>query len=222
MRLLLLEDNLRCGELTCEHLRDAGFVVDLARSIAEFKGFSVADYNACIVDLSLPDGDAIDLIREVRQACCHTPILITSGRVQVSERITGLEAGADDYLVKPYNCNELVARIRALLRRPVTVTSRRLEVGALGLDCATGEISSSGQRLELSRGEKRLLTVLIKRRNQVVPKPVLESILYEVEVPSSKNAVEKLVSRLRRRIDATMGVEVRTVRGDGYLLCERS
>ena len=221
MRLLLLEDNQRCGDLIREHLRDAGYLVDLSATISDFRTMVAAQgHDLYILDLGLPDGDAMDLIRDLRLQQNRVPILVTSGRSQVCDRIAGLENGADDYLVKPFHCDELTARVRALLRRPPAIEARRLTVGLLDLDSASGEISLAGERLDLSPSERRLLTVLMKRHNQVVPKPALERLLYEAEATSTPNAIEKLVSRLRKRLGSAMGVEVKTVHGDGYLLVE--
>jgi two-component system, OmpR family, response regulator QseB len=221
MRILLLEDNERLGQLVCEHLSQSRYVVDVSTCIADFRACAeYAHYDLYIFDLGLPDGDALQLIRDLRHGRCRVPILITSGRGQVNDRIAGLDVGADDYLVKPYNCNELIARVRALLRRPHLIERRLVTVGSLGLDNQTGDIHFDGELLDLPASERRLLALLMKRRNQLVPKPVIENLLTKVAAPSTPNAIEKLVSRLRRRINASMGVEVKTIRGDGYRLVE--
>lgn len=221
MNLLVLEDNLRCSELVCEHLRNSGYIVDAALTIADFLEIaSCGEHSLYVIDLGLPDGDGLNLIRELRGSRRQIPILVTSGRAHVNDRIAGLEVGADDYLVKPYNCLELTARIRAVLRRPRIIEPRNLKVGALGLDRTTGEITHDGGILNLTPGERRLLAVLMNRRNQVVAKQVLENAIYEATSQGTSNAIEKLISRLRKRINATMGIEVKTIHGDGYRLVE--
>lgn len=219
MRLLLLEDSIRLSELTRECLQVAGYTVDVAHSIGDFRCLSQGrDHSIYVVDLGLPDGDASDLIRQLRSERRTTPILVTSGRSHVDDRIAVLDAGADDFLVKPFNCNELKARIRAVMRRPKELPSCRITAGNLELDKSTGEIFWAGRRLDLRVGERRLLGLLISRVGHVVPKALIEDLLYGVDVPTTSNAIEQLVSRLRKRVERSMGVALTTVRGDGYVL----
>lgn len=221
MRLLLLEDNARLGQLTCDHLRSSGYIVDLACSIVDFRAISShADHALYIVDLTLPDGDALDVIRELRTNRRCVPVLVTSARSEVSQRIAGLDAGADDYLTKPFNCDELIARVRALLRRPLDLEQRKVMVGQLELDTSSGEIFIDGSSFDLCPSERRLLALLIRRNGHIVTKSLIETMLYEYAGSPSPNAIEKLVSRLRSRIGTNTGIVVKTVYGDGYRLEE--
>jgi DNA-binding response OmpR family regulator len=222
MRVLLLEDSARLSELLGETLRDAGYGVDVVSTAAAFRA-AVADisYDLIIVDLGLPDGDGIELIKELRATGNATPVLVITARVTITERITGLDSGADDYLIKPFNHDELLARIRALLRRPIHLTGPELSIGRLSLREATGEVFCGERSLELRPSERRLLTVLMRQAGSVLLKSGIEETLSEFGRETSANAVEVLVSRLRKALnDANAGVSLVTVRGMGYILKE--
>lgn len=164
MRILLVEDNAKVGPLLREYLNDAGYAVDLAASVAQFEGLAKTfSYGLYVLDLCLPDGDGSQIISLLRAAKQTAPIIVTSARAQVSDRVSGLDCGADDYLVKPFHHSELLARIRALLRRPAPVTPQCLEAGNLVLDCASGEIACRGRRLVMRPTERRLLALLMRR-----------------------------------------------------------
>jgi len=223
MRLLLVEDNERLRLSIGETLHRAGYLLDAVASVAEFQSASVqVPYDLFIVDLALPDGDGLELIRDLRAGGCAIPILVITARTTISERVSGLESGADDYLVKPFHQAELQARVRALLRRPPEIRSAIVRAGALELDEATGEIRSLRQAVQLRPRERRLLAVLMRRAGRTVPKSVIEMALSEFDRELSASAIEVLVSRLRRALgDAETGVVIKTVRGIGYALKER-
>lgn len=223
MRIVVLEDDRRFGTLLTDYLRVAGYTAELATSIAAFKCcIEPQMHDLLIIDLGLPDGDGVDLVRELRAQRCHAPILVVTARTSISDRISGLDCGADDYLPKPFNVNELLARVRALLRRPAQVHSSKVNVGRLQLDPTSGEILFDNARVELSPTERRLLALLMRRVGTVVPKAVIDIQVNGVQCSHTPNAVEQLVSRLRKSLERTRsGVDVRTVRGLGYVLEER-
>jgi two-component system OmpR family response regulator len=220
MRILLVEDNVRVGPLLRQYLRDAEFTVDLATSVADFQEMAGSfSYGLYVLDLGLPDGDGIEILRQLRAAKQTALIIITSARGQISDRISGLDCGADDYLVKPFHHSEFLARIRALLRRPAGVAPQYVEVGNLVLDCAIGEISCEGQRVNLRPSERRLLALLMRWSGHLVSREMIENALLSIDHEVTPNAIDKLISRLRASLsNAPVGIEIRTINGLGYML----
>ena len=220
MRLLLVEDNSRLSNLIATGLVKEGFAIDVAHSIRKAtEAINSIRFAAIILDLGLPDGDGLSVVRHMRHRGDPTPILIITARLSVQDRVKGLGQGADDYLGKPFAFDELVARIRALLRRPPTYLSRELVFGRLSFDTEGHEISIGGAPQQIAPREAAILEALMRRHNHVVPKKLLEGQLYGLEGDGSPNAVEVYVHRLRKRLaDADAGVEIHTVRGVGYLL----
>jgi DNA-binding response OmpR family regulator len=167
----------------------------------------------------LPDGDGLDAIETLRQRGNTAPILIITARGSVDDRITGLDRGADDYLIKPFNHGELLARVRVLLRRPADISGPKLSVGNVILDEAAGEVRCSGKKLSLRLSERRLLALLMRRVGTVLTKEALETAQSESGREVSPNAIEALVSRTRKAlVDAGTDVTIETVRGVGYKL----
>lgn len=222
MRLLLVEDSVRLRESIGETLRRGGYLLDGVGSIAEFRAASrQIAYGLFIVDLALPDGDGLELIRQLRSTNCPTPILVITARTAIEERVTGLDAGADDYLVKPFHQAEFLARIRALMRRPREIRSATMRAGGVTLDEATGDVRANGEILELRPRERRLLAVLLRRAGTTVPKSVIEAALSEFDRELSVNAIEVLVCRLRKALgEKQTSIVIETVRGIGYALKE--
>jgi DNA-binding response OmpR family regulator len=222
MRLLLVEDSHRLRELLTEAVHEAGWRID-ALATAEEARAVVADapYDLLLVDLGLPDADGLDLIRQFRRSGVKTPILILTARSTIEERILGLDAGADDYLVKPFNTRELLARCRALLRRAPHTKTPVLSVARLSLDVASGLATSANVDLGLAPRERTLLEIFMREAGRVVPKRKLEHALSEFGDEISGNAVELAVSRLRKKLEPhDNGVALETIRGVGYLLRE--
>jgi DNA-binding response OmpR family regulator len=222
MRLLVVEDEPELGELLRRALERAGFAVDRAGSLAEAEEhLAVAGYEALILDLALGDGDGLSLLRRLRRERAMLPVLILTARDGPDDRVTGLDAGADDYLVKPFHMPELISRMRALLRRPNAALGVRLELGNLVLDSASRETLVDGASVGLSVRETALLELLLRRHGRVVSREAIEQNLYSFESLLGSNAVEVLVHRLRRKLqDAAAGLQIHTVRGVGYLLAE--
>jgi two-component system OmpR family response regulator len=220
MRLLLVEDSTRLQELLGETLRTAGYSLDVVGSVAGLReSVAAIAYDLLIVDLGLPDGDGLDAIQELRRSGLNTSILIVTARGRVDDRISGLDSGADDYLTKPFNHGELLARVRALLRRPVDVSNPVLQVANVVLDEAAGEARCDGRRLDLRLSERRLLSIFMRRPHVVVTKAALETSLSEFGRELSPNAIEALVSRTRKvLVEASAEVGIETVRGVGYVL----
>jgi DNA-binding response OmpR family regulator len=178
-------------------------------------------YDLFIIDLGLPDGDGLALIRELRAGGCEAPILVITAQAAIDARVSGLEGGADDYLVKPFHQAELLARIRALLRRPQSLRTPMIEVGSLKVDSETGEARVKEHVLDLRLRERRLLILLARRAGSVVAKSVIEAALTDFEHTLSGNAIEVIVYRLRKALDdKASGVTIVTVRGVGYVLRE--
>ena len=220
MRLLLIEDHARLGELVLTGLVAEGFVVDWARSMAEaFEARDASAYDLILLDLGLPDGDGLDLVRRLRRARDATPILILTARGGLGDRIVGLDLGADDYLVKPFEMAELMARCRALLRRPGACLGVILEWGNVALDTAGRSLTVGGLSVATPPRELALLESLMRRAGQVVSRSGLEQQLYSLDAEVTPNALEVSVSRLRRRLaGARADVVLKTAHGVGYAL----
>ena len=164
----------------------------------------------------LPDGSGLELLKQLRSEHPELPVLMLSARGEPLDRILGLELGADDYLAKPCDPRELTARLRAVLRRPAGRTTSLMEFGDTVVDLAGHSVSVSGQAVELSRREFRLLEILLARVGAVVPKERLMSQLFSFDEAVSVNALELYVSRLRRKLEGA-ALEIATVRGVGYV-----
>ncbi len=220
MRLLLIEDNERLGQLIRDGLTKDGLAVDWQQTLEDGEAtLEAAAFDLVLLDLGLPDGDGLDLIRRLRRASDTIPILVLTARGGLSDRVTGLDAGADDYLVKPFDIAELSARCRALLRRPVQGLTPLLSVGKLTFDTSSRQAAHDGALIELSRREAGLLEVLMRRAGAVLTKQALEEAVYDFNEPVTPNAVEVAISRLRRRLeDAGAKDFLHNVRGIGYML----
>jgi DNA-binding response OmpR family regulator len=220
MRLLLVEDNARLRNVVGESLRTHGYLVDEVATGASFRSAAkVASYDLFLVDLGLPDEDGLEIIRELRIENCDVPVLVITARANIDARVDGLEGGADDYLVKPFHQAELLARIRAVLRRPRSIRASVLRAGGLWLNVENGEARVNDQLLDLRPRERRLLLLLMRRAGSTVARSAIESAVSDFERPLSPNAIEVLVFRLRKALDESQsGVTIETVRGVGYLL----
>ena len=220
MRLLLVEDDADLATAVAGNLRRSGFSVDVAGSTEEAEdALGVQKYAVVLLDLGLPDGDGLELLERMRRRTVSVPVLILTARDRVADRVAGLEAGADDYLVKPFAHEELVARIRALLRRPRDDLGREVRLGDLRYLPGTGEFFVGDEPLILPRREKMLLEVLLRRAGRVVVRAALEEALWDFAEEIESNTLESHVSRLRRRLDrAGARVRIHTVRGVGYML----
>lgn len=219
MRIILVEDHVELAEAIAGGLRRAGFAVDAAGSVAAARAAAAAaSYELALVDHGLPDGTGLELLREWRQRG-GPPVVMLTARGALGDRVEGLDEGADDYLVKPVEMPELIARCRAVLRRPGSRLGRVLEAGDVTLDVVLREASCRGAALQLGRRETSVLEALLRRRDRVVPRGVLLEQLYDRDAEVGLNAVDAAVSRLRRVLEtAQAGVHLRTIRGVGWML----
>lgn len=223
MRLLLVEDNERLLGLTRQALEAAGFDVDTAATAADALALTAElSYAAIILDLGLPDADGLFVVKRLRAGGQRLPILILTARGGVLDRVDGLDAGGDDYLVKPFAMEELLARIRVLLRRPGGMVGDRLSVGPLSFDVRTREVEVEGRARPVSPREAAVLEILMRRAGRVVPKRLVEDQLFGLSGEGGANAVEVYVHRLRRFLaEAAPELGIDTVRGVGYMLSEQ-
>lgn len=220
MRLLIVEDNPDLAELIGTHLREAGFGNDIVATAEEARILVEAgNHSALLLDLGLPDQDGIELLRSLRAAGYFLPVLVLTARSAIADRVAGLNAGADDYLPKPFAAEELIARVAALLRRAMGENGGEIACGRLRYDIATQTVRVDDASIVLSPREVQLLDLLMRQRDKVVRKTQIESVFFGLGEEFSSNAAEVSVHRLRRRLQSLgAGVEIVTVRGLGYLL----
>lgn len=219
MRVLLVEDEPEMAAVLAAALTMRDFVVDRAATLAEAEAARSAEYRVIIVDRRLPDGDGLSFVRALRRAGMGVPVIVLTARGDVVDRVTGLEAGADDYLAKPFAFEELLARLRAVLRRPPEARPNFARLGRLEFDLGHREALVEGRPLALRRRELAILEALIQRRERAVLRETLESAVYGLDDEIQSNSLDAHVSRLRRRLaEADAGVEIRSIRGVGYLL----
>jgi two-component system, OmpR family, response regulator QseB len=221
MKVLLVEDHAAMREMISDHLVERGFTVDaVGRAEDAYAALAVASYDALVLDLGLPDSDGMQLLKEARaRTARHLPTLIVTARDALDDRTRGLNAGADDYLTKPFELAELEARLRAVLRRPGIREDIVLTYGALALDTVSREASVGSIVLDLSRREAALLEELLRAAGRIVVKDTLEDRLYALDRSVTDNALEAIVSRVRKKLTAAhAGVRIDTKRGVGYRL----
>lgn len=222
MRVLILEDNSRLRALTAGALRAAGFATDAFETLADARAAAeTTAYDCIVLDLGLPDGDGMDLLEALRRRGSSTPVLLLTARDDKASVVQGLNRGADDYLRKPFDVDELIARIRALLRRPGTAFQTVLAEGNIALDPSERRAVVDGTAIDFSRREVGALEMLMRSSGRVVQKSALEDALYGYDEEVSVNAIEVLVHRLRKKLSsAGANREIVTLRGIGYLLAE--
>jgi two-component system response regulator QseB len=215
MRILVIEDNERLARLVVDGLQRRGFSCDTALSLSGADdAMTSATYDAIILDLGLPDGDGIDWLMAARRYREIPPAIVQTARGALEDRVQGLDAGADDYVVKPVDVEELAARLRALLRRPGIRAQTIVQVGTLRFDAARRIAHVGDHEMELSRREADLLELLMRRAGTVVRREVIENALYNFNEPVTPNAVEAAISRLRRKLeDAQVRGALQTIRG---------
>lgn len=220
MRILLVEDEAEFAKALRGALERDRFVVDWVDSLALASEASRSGvHELVLLDRTLPDGDGLSLIPQLRNDAPGVPIIVLSARGELIDRVAGLDDGADDYLVKPFDLEEMLARIRAVQRRPSEVASDEVVVGDLLFDRAIGEARVHGARLDLQRREVAVLNALLRRRERTVLRETLEEAVYGFDDAIQSNTLDSHISRLRRKLgNAGAGVEIHTVRGVGYLL----
>ncbi|TCM20851.1 two-component system response regulator QseB [Novosphingobium sp. PhB165] len=220
MRLLIVEDNPELAELIGLHLAEAGFPNDIVSTADEARAFVETGHHAAmLLDLGLPDEDGIVLLRQLRAAGHFLPVLVLTARSAIADRVAGLNAGADDYLPKPFAAEELIARVAALLRRATGDQGGAIACGQLRYDVASQTLRVDDTTIVLAPREVQLLDLLMRHRDKVVRKSQIESAFFGLGEEFSSNAAEVSVHRLRKRLmSLDVGAEIVTVRGLGYLL----
>ena len=216
MRLLVVEDDPELGSQLVERLTDEGYAVDLATD-GEEAGFlgETEPFDAVVLDLGLPKVDGLTVLRGWRRAGVAMPVIILTARGSWSEKVQGIDAGADDYLAKPFRVEELLARIRALIRRAKGHASAEITCGDVILDTRTSRVTVDGRLIDLTAHEYRVLAYLMHRKGQVVSRTELTEHIYAQDFDRDSNTIEVFIGRLRRKL----GVDIiKTVRGLGYRL----
>lgn len=216
MRLLIVEDDKDLNRQLTSALTDAGYAVDSAFDGEEASHLGETEpYDAIILDLGLPKVDGLTILERWRRDDIKTPVLILTARDRWSEKVSGINAGADDYVAKPFQMEEVIARIRALLRRSAGVAKPELECGPLRLDTRTARVTFDGALVKLTGLEFRLLSYLMHHQSRVVSRTELVEHLYQQDFDRDSNTIEVFVGRLRRKIPAEI---IHTVRGLGYCI----
>jgi DNA-binding response OmpR family regulator len=220
--LLLIEDNERFAALLRQGLATAGFTVDVLTTAKDASAaLETGRWDIVVLDRGLPDTDGLDVLTGMRRRGDTTPVLILTAHGSLKDRVTGLQSGADDYLVKPFALEELVARLQALLRRPGNLLGLALRLGNLTLDTVARQVFVEDRPIAFSAREIAVLEHLLRRSGRVVAKTLLESSLYGPAQEVGSNALEVHVHRLRRHLVETGAtVQVHTVRGVGYMIGE--
>lgn len=225
MKLLVVEDEPKTGEYVQRGLTEAGFVVDLAKNGLDGYHLAMTEpYDLVILDVMLPDVDGWRIVQSLRDAQKTVPVLFLTARDSVSDRVKGLEMGADDYHVKPFAFSELLARVRTLLRRGSSVLLQdRLTVADLVLDLPRRTASRGGRKLVLTSKEIALLEFLARRRGEVLPRSLIASQIWDINFSSDTNVIDVAIRRLRAKVDEGFDLKlILTVRGVGYILEHRS
>ena len=222
MRVLLVEDSQELVALLKKGLVRGGFSADSVGTVADAEhALATMNYAAVVLDRGLPDSDGLALLREMRRRGDATPVLVLTARDGVSDRVVGLREGADDYMVKPFAMEELIARLQALLRRSDTLLGRRLTFGNVSLDTEGRQVFIEGSVRAFPARETAVLEILLRRGGNVAPKRLFEDHLFGLSGDVGSNAVEVYVHRLRKMLaDAGAAVKIHTVRGVGYLMAE--
>lgn len=221
MRVLVVEDDEKIASFIAKGLKEAGFAVDVSGDGAEGLQLALSEvYAAAVIDIMLPELDGLSLIERIRAKNMQTPVLILSARHSVDDRVKGLQAGGDDYMVKPFSFSELLARVHALIRRATHVSEpTTLAVGDLTVDLLSREVRRGDQTIALQAREFALLEYLMRNANRIVSKTSILDRVYDYSFDPQTNVVDVLVSRLRSKVDKDFGKKlIHTARGMGYVL----
>ena len=221
MRILVIEDDIKIAEFIQKGLKSSGFAVDCTNDGEAGQGMALSGvYDVLVVDIMLPKRDGISLIRHIREQKNNTPVIILSARDRVDDRVKGLEAGADDYLTKPFAFSELLARIQALIRRAGNITDpTHLSYGDLSMDLIKRQVKRDDISIELQPLEFSLLEYLLRNKERVVSKTMIMEHVWDYNFDPMTNVVEARICRLRDKVDKDFESKmIHTVRGAGYVL----
>lgn len=220
MRILIIEDDLELNNSLCENLQDQGYAVDQAFDGEEgqYLGENEA-YDAIILDIGLPILDGLSILENWRKAGINIPVLILTARDRWSDKVAGIDAGADDYVAKPFHIEEVLARLRALIRRSTGHSSNLISCGEIEIDTKSAIAYVSGKMLKLTSFEYRLLAYMMHHQDQVISRTELTEHLYDQEFDRDSNVIEVFVGRLRKKINSD---QIQTIRGMGYCLSANS
>jgi two-component system copper resistance phosphate regulon response regulator CusR len=220
MRILLVEDEPRMANVIAKGLREESYAVDVAQDgDAGLYQTSINDYDAIILDVLLPQRNGFEVCRELRANGNATPILMLTARAAIDDRLTGFDAGADDYLTKPFSFRELLARLRALLRRDSQLRPEVLEIEDLVIDSASHRVSRAGRDVQLTAKEYALLEYLARRAGHLVSRAELAAHVWDDSFDPFSNTIEVYINRLRKKIDGNHSLKLlHTRRGEGYIL----
>ncbi|AGI71525.1 putative two-component response regulator [Octadecabacter arcticus 238] len=218
MRILIVEDEARIADLIADVLQSEGYIAEIASDGEDgWEKGGTESYSAAILDIGLPRMDGISVLRNWRKEGVNFPVMLLSAKSSWNERVEGIDAGADDYMVKPFQMEELLARLRALLRRTSTQKMTALSVGGLQLDLLQMRITLEGRRIKVTPLEFRLLSYLLHHKGEVVAQSVLAENIYFRDQEPDSNAIEVLIGRLRRKLGSDL---IETKRGFGYVIAE--
>jgi len=220
VRILLVEDEVEMASALAVALKTHDMLTDHVSTLADAEEAAISNgYGAILLDRQLPDGDGLSLVPKLRGRGLAVPVIVLTARGDLIDRIAGLDIGADDYLGKPFAVEELLARLRAVLRRPADLPAEILRLGRISFDVGHREASIDGQPFELPRRELLVLETLLRRMGRTVPRAALEEAVYGFDDEIQSNALDTHISRLRRKLSETGAeVEIHAVRGVGYLL----
>ncbi len=220
MRVLVVEDERTLANLIKEGLEEENFSVDVAYDGEE--GLFLAEnepYDAIILDIMLPKIDGIEILRQIRDRGIKTPVLMLTAKSSVEDKVLGLDSGADDYLTKPFSFEELLARLRAVIRRAFGETENIVKVADLELNLNTHEVKRGGVKIELSSKEYALLEYLVLNRNKLLTRSQISEHIYDYEYDFDSNVIDVMIARLRKKIDKGFNKKlIHTVRGAGYMI----
>jgi DNA-binding response OmpR family regulator len=220
MRFLVVEDNERLAGLVKKGLEEQGYTVDTTASGREGETMASRDrYDVLILDLMLPDHDGVEICRNLRRRGVSTPVLMLTALAATTEKVAGLEAGADDYLTKPFDLEEFIARVRALLRRAQSTEGASLEFGGIKMDLVGRKVTRDGQSVDLTSKEFALLEYFMRNPERVLTRTNIGERVWDLLFEDESNVIEVFVSRLRRKIDKPFDKPlIHTVVGTGYVL----